>query len=143
MQAGSYLLVLSLLFNDRYPLHSPKVLIALATAIIGVITFIGVELFVAREPVLAPALLRQKIPVLVGLNNFLVAICNFTVQYFFPMWFQTVQLTSPAIAGGLSAHFELRVSYTESFQVLILCRTPLRCPAVPSLRGMRLETSTK
>jgi MFS family permease len=36
---------------------------------------------------------------LVGVNNFLVATCNFTVQYFFPMWFQTVMLTSPSVAG--------------------------------------------
>lgn len=61
--------------------------------------FIIVELKVAIEPVLAPFLLKQKIPVLVGISNFLVAFCNFSIMYFFPMWFQTVMLTSASIAG--------------------------------------------
>lgn len=61
--------------------------------------FIYIELRVAPEPVLAPFLLRQKIPVLVGISNFLVAMCNFTVMYNFPMWFQTVLLTSASEAG--------------------------------------------
>jgi hypothetical protein len=50
---------------------------------------------------MAPFLLEQKVPVLVGANNFLVALCNFTVMYFFPMWFQTVALTSASTAGML------------------------------------------
>ena len=52
------------------------------------------------EPVLAPFLLKQKIPVLVGISNFLVATCNFTVMYNFPTWFQTVMLTSASEAGA-------------------------------------------
>jgi len=36
------------------------------------ITFIMVELFIAPEPVLAPFLLKHRVPVLVGMNNFLV-----------------------------------------------------------------------
>jgi hypothetical protein len=63
------------------------------------IAFVLVELFVAPEPVMAPFLLKQKIPVLVGLSNYLVALCNFGVMYFFPMWFQTVALTSASTAG--------------------------------------------
>ena len=45
------------------------------------ILFIWVELYIAPEPVLAPFLLKQKIPVLVGISNFLVATCNFSVMY--------------------------------------------------------------
>jgi hypothetical protein len=48
---------------------------------------------------LAPFLLKQKIPVLVGISNFLVAFYDFTVRYFFPMWFQTVMVSSASIAG--------------------------------------------
>ena len=62
-----------------------------------------VELYVAPEPVLAPFLLQQKIPVLVGVSNFLVATCNFTVMYNFPTWFQTVMLTSASEAGACCA----------------------------------------
>ena len=63
------------------------------------IMFVLFELLLAPEPVLAPFLLRQKIPVLIGIQNFLVANCNFSVMYFFPMWFETVALTSASTAG--------------------------------------------
>ena len=66
------------------------------------VLFLLVEIYVAPEPVLAPALLRQKIPVLIGISNFLVAMCNFSVMYFFPMWFQTVMLTSASTAGKVT-----------------------------------------
>ncbi|KAF8061819.1 major facilitator superfamily domain-containing protein [Lyophyllum atratum] len=59
----------------------------------------GFELFVAREPILAPFLLKQKIPVLIGISNILVAISNFATIYFFPIWFQTVLSTSASTAG--------------------------------------------
>lgn len=65
------------------------------------IAFLLVELLVAPEPVLAPFLLKQKTPVLVGMSNFLVACCNFSVIYCLPMWFETVELTSSAVAGEL------------------------------------------
>ena len=67
------------------------------------ILFVYVELYVAPEPVLAPFLLKEKIPVLVGISNFLVATCNFTVMYNFPTWFQTVMLTSASEAGKRDA----------------------------------------
>lgn len=72
-------------------------------ALVGIfsVVFILVELLVAPEPIMAPFLLKQKVPVLVGANNFLVAFCNFSVMYFFPMWFQTVALTSASTAGML------------------------------------------
>lgn len=75
------------------------VILPLALAGISAIAFVLVELFVAPEPVMAPFLLKQKIPVLVGLSNYLVALCNFGVIYFYPMWFQTVALTSASTAG--------------------------------------------
>jgi len=78
----------------------PLVFVPLGLAGFFFIIFILVELLVAPEPILAPALLKQKVPVLVGISNFLVALCNFSVMYFFPMWFQTVALTSASTAGG-------------------------------------------
>jgi hypothetical protein len=50
--------------------------------------------------VLAPSLLRQPVPVLVGLSNVLVSQCNFAVMYFFPLWFESVQLASASEAGA-------------------------------------------
>jgi hypothetical protein len=75
------------------------VIVPLALSVVFAIAFVLVELFLAPEPVMAPFLLKQKIPVLVGMSNYLVALCNFTVMYFFPTWFQTVALTSASTAG--------------------------------------------
>jgi len=77
----------------------PTVVIPFVLSGIFTVLFLLVEFFIAPEPVLAPFLLKQKIPVLVGLSNFLVAACNFSIMYFFPMWFQTVMLTSASTAG--------------------------------------------
>ena len=71
----------------------------LASSGIFAFAFLLLEFFVAPEPVLAPHLLKQKIPVLIGLSNFLVPLCNFTVMYYFPMWFQTVMKTKASVAG--------------------------------------------
>ena len=81
---------------------SPSVFGSFSLSGIFTIAFLWIELKVAPEPVLAPFLLKQKIPVLVGISNFLVATCNFAVMYNFPTWFQTVLLTSASEAGRCS-----------------------------------------
>ncbi|KAH7890146.1 major facilitator superfamily domain-containing protein [Phlebopus sp. FC_14] len=96
---GSFLVFLSMKYNEDYPWSDPWVIVPLALAGLFLTVFLLVELLLAPEPVLAPSLLKQKVPVLVGASNFLVALCNFSVMYFFPMWFQTVALTSASIAG--------------------------------------------
>ncbi|KAI0261793.1 major facilitator superfamily domain-containing protein [Gloeopeniophorella convolvens] len=95
----SFLVFLSTRFNDEQPWDAPLVFVPLALAGLFLLIFVAFELRVAREPMLAPFLLKEKIPVLVGMSNFLVANCNFAVMYFFPMWFQTVALTSTSTAG--------------------------------------------
>lgn len=67
---------------------------------------------------MAPYLLKQKIPVLVGASNFLVANCNFAVMYFFPLWFQTVRLTSASIAG--TKPFPFMTQRTSSYGLISL-----------------------
>lgn len=79
---------------------SPAVIVPLILSVVFFIVFVIFELYIAVEPVLAPSLLKQKIPVLVGISNFLVATCNFMVMYNFPTWFQTVLLTSASEAGA-------------------------------------------
>ena len=71
----------------------------LASSGMFVFTFLLVEFFVVPEPVLAPHLLKQKIPVLIGMSNFLVKLCNFTVMYYFPMWFQMVMKIKASVTG--------------------------------------------
>jgi MFS family permease len=76
-----------------------RVIVPLVLTFVFAVVFILVELYVASKPVMDPSLLKQKVPMLVSISNFLVGNCNFTVTYFFPLWFQTVMLTSASIAG--------------------------------------------
>ncbi|KAH9053744.1 MFS general substrate transporter [Lactarius vividus] len=96
----SFLVFLSARYNDERPWEALGVILPLALSVIFLIAFVLVELCVASEPMLAPFLLRQKMPVLNGLSTFFVANCTFIVMYFFPMWFQTVGLTNASTAGS-------------------------------------------
>ncbi|KZP06017.1 MFS general substrate transporter [Athelia psychrophila] len=96
---GSFLVFLSTRYNEDLPWGDVTVIVPLVLACVFAVAFVVVELFIAPEPVMAPFLLRQKVPVLVGMSNFLVSLNNFAIMYFFPMWFQTVALTSAATAG--------------------------------------------
>lgn len=119
----------------------------LSSAVAFALLFVYIELRVAPEPILAPFLLKERIPVLVGVSNFLVATCNFTVMYNFPTWFQTVLLTSASEAG---ACFRARLVTMSAggrrcggkqelmcafVQVHILFPTGFRCRADRSSRG--------
>ncbi|KIJ62352.1 hypothetical protein HYDPIDRAFT_176642 [Hydnomerulius pinastri MD-312] len=96
---GSVLTWLSTKYNDDLAWTDARVIVPLVLAVVSLILFLVIELYVAVEPILAPSLLKQKVPVLVGLNNYFASLCNFSVMYFIPMWFQTVPLDSAAIAG--------------------------------------------
>ncbi|KAJ6509153.1 vacuolar amino acid permease [Mycena vitilis] len=99
VSVASLLVFLSTRYNESLPWSDVRVIAPLVLAIVFFISFLAVEIFVAPEPVMAPAMLRQNIPVLVSASNFLVAACNFSVTYFFPMWFQVVTLESASTAG--------------------------------------------
>ncbi|KAL1706287.1 major facilitator superfamily domain-containing protein [Schizophyllum commune] len=99
ISVGSCLIFLSTHYNSILPWSDASVIVPFVLAVVFFILFILVELYVAKEPVLAPFLLKKKVPVLTGISNFLVANCNFSIMYFFPMWFQTVMLTSASTAG--------------------------------------------
>ncbi|KAJ6588154.1 vacuolar amino acid permease [Mycena capillaripes] len=96
---GSLLVFLSTRYNESLPWSDARVIAPLVLGIVFFGCFLVVEIFIAPEPVMAPFLLRQKIPVLVSASNFLVAACNFSITYFFPMWFQVVTLESASTAG--------------------------------------------
>jgi len=99
LTVGATLIFLSVRYNEGLPWSNPTVIASITVAAVCAVAFFFVEIFLAREPVLAPFLLKQKIPVLVGFSNFLVAICNFSIIYFYPMWFQTVMSTNASTAG--------------------------------------------
>ncbi|KAF9060230.1 MFS general substrate transporter [Rhodocollybia butyracea] len=123
VSVGSMLLFLSTRFNENLPWSDARVIAPLVLSIVFFILFVLVELYVAPEPVLAPFLLKQRIPVLVGMSNFLVSITNFTITYFFPMWFQTVMLTNASIAGLHILPNSLSMSVGSLFAGYMMHRT--------------------
>ncbi|KAJ6630345.1 vacuolar amino acid permease [Mycena sp. CBHHK59/15] len=96
---GSALFFLSVRYNDSHPWTDPSVWLSCLSSLAFATLFLLVEIFVAAEPVLPPFMLSRKVPILVGLSNALVAVSNLSVSYYFPMWFQTVMLSSASSAG--------------------------------------------
>ncbi|KII86665.1 hypothetical protein PLICRDRAFT_263856 [Plicaturopsis crispa FD-325 SS-3] len=96
---GGFLIFLSTKYNDGKPWSDAGVITSLVLSAVFLLAFLLIELFFAVEPILAPFLLKQAVPVTIGASYFMVSFCNFSVMYFFPMWFQTVKLTSSSIAG--------------------------------------------
>ncbi|KAB5595004.1 MFS transporter [Ceratobasidium theobromae] len=94
---GGLLFFLSFKYNQEYAWDSAPVVTSLVIMVVAAVAFVFIELKLAPEPMLAPFLLRQTVPVVVGCSNALVSI---SIMYFFPMWFETVQLTSASVAGA-------------------------------------------
>ncbi|KAF9517954.1 hypothetical protein BS47DRAFT_1290213 [Hydnum rufescens UP504] len=120
---GSLLGFLSFYYNEDLDINHPYVITTLALTIAFFIIFVIVELYVAKEPVLAPSLLRQPVPALVGLSSVLVSQCNFAVMYFFPLWFESVQLTSASEAGSHLFPNAISMSLGSLFAGWIMQRT--------------------
>ncbi|KIJ25279.1 hypothetical protein M422DRAFT_237141 [Sphaerobolus stellatus SS14] len=120
---GSLLLFLSYKYNEEMSFSSKPVIISLCCGIGMFIMFVIAELFVAPEPVLAPFLLKQRVPVLVGMSNFMVSFCNFSVMYFFPMYFETVMLTSASTAGAHLLPNSLSMSCGSMFAGWVMAKT--------------------
>ncbi|KAG8221430.1 major facilitator superfamily domain-containing protein [Butyriboletus roseoflavus] len=96
---GSTLTWLSTKFNDDLPWTDRQVIIPLTLSILSLGLLYAIESCIAPEPILPPSLLREKVPVLVSLSNYFLAVCNFSIMYFIPLWFQTVSLDNASIAG--------------------------------------------
>lgn len=115
--------------SERYQAAEPQpfvslhVLGALVGGIVSFLLFILAELLVAREPVLAPWLLRQRVPLLVGTSNMFVAICNFSMMYFFPLWFETVCLDNASVAGAHMLPHSISMSIGSLFAGWAIHRT--------------------
>lgn len=78
---GSLLFFLSYKYNDELPFTSPNVITSIIIAIVTFVLFVVVELFVAPEPVLAPFLLKMRVPVLIGISNLLVNTRDFSSRF--------------------------------------------------------------
>ncbi|CEL61791.1 Vacuolar membrane amino acid uptake transporter fnx2 OS=Schizosaccharomyces pombe (strain 972 / ATCC 24843) GN=fnx2 PE=3 SV=1 [Rhizoctonia solani AG-1 IB] len=100
VSVGALLFFFSFKYNQEYAWDSAPVVTSLVIVVVAAIAFLFIELKLAYEPMLAPSLLKESVPVIVGYSNALVSMCNFAIMYFFPMWFETVQLRSAGVAGG-------------------------------------------
>ncbi|KAG9309637.1 vacuolar amino acid permease [Chiua virens] len=96
---GSTLIWLSTKFNEDLPWTNSRVITPLILSLLSFGVLLVIEFCIAREPVLPPCLLREKVAVWVSLSNFFLSSCNYSVTFFVPLWFQTVSLNSAAIAG--------------------------------------------
>lgn len=76
-----------------------RVIIPLTLSLLFLGLLLVIESYIAVEPILPPSLLREKVPILVTLSTYFTAVCNFSIMYFIPMWFQTVSLDSASISG--------------------------------------------
>jgi hypothetical protein len=112
-------------FAERLLLKWSEPAVWMALVLSGIFTalFLTVEFFIAPEPILPSFLLNQKIPVLIGCSNALVAVCNLSVTYFFPIWFQTVMLSSASTAGGPFQHHCLGYQLIRGMQGCTCYRT--------------------
>jgi hypothetical protein len=118
------------------------VIAPLVLAIAFFILFLVVEIFIAREPVLAPGMLKQKVPILVGISNFLVAACNFSVTYCESL----LSLMSNVIKADLEAcsfpyvvpdcHAHKRIYCWYVLQTA--CMNVVECNVTDSLPGLHL-----
>ncbi|KAG0696122.1 major facilitator superfamily domain-containing protein [Suillus ampliporus] len=123
LSVGSCLVFLSMKYSEDLPWSSRWVYVSLVLAATFFIVFILVELLVAPEPVMAPSLLKKKVPVVIGASNVLVSLSNFTVIYFFPMWFQTVALTSASEAGSHMFPYSISMPTGSLFAGWMMHRT--------------------
>ncbi|KAF7295886.1 Vacuolar amino acid permease [Mycena chlorophos] len=96
---GSFSVLLSTRYNESLPWPHPTVFIPLVLTIASFVAFIFIELRIAPEPIMPASLLVQRVTVLIGASNFFVTACTFSLTYFFPLWFQVVELKSAATAG--------------------------------------------
>ncbi|KAF8548907.1 hypothetical protein OG21DRAFT_1515752 [Imleria badia] len=87
LMIGSSLTWLSVKFNEDLPRTDTQVVVPLTFSFVFFLLFLVVEFTIAPETVLPPCLLREKLTLLVGLSNYFVLVCNFSVVYFVPLWF--------------------------------------------------------
>ncbi|KAG8679874.1 hypothetical protein FRC11_003197, partial [Ceratobasidium sp. 423] len=73
---GALLFFFSFKYNQEYAWDSAPVMTSLVIMIVAAIAFLFIELKLAYEPMLAPSLLQESVPVIIGYSNALVSMCN-------------------------------------------------------------------
>lgn len=95
---GALLLSLSFKSNLQYEWSDARVYGSLIAFLIGIVSFIYVEIL-ASEPVLPIRLLKLKTPLCSVGISFFTSMVVFSVLYMYPLWFETVKLSTSTEAG--------------------------------------------
>ncbi|KAG6916909.1 hypothetical protein DXG01_004742 [Tephrocybe rancida] len=122
MSVGSVLYFLSSHYNEGREWADPTVWVPFVLFIVFLVLFLLVEAYLAYEPVLPTSLLWQRAPFLIGCSNAFVAVCNLSVTYFFPVWFQTVMLSSASTAAAILLR-QMREDSSQAHLWLSICCT--------------------
>ena len=72
---------LSFKFQSDHQWTDFRVIGSIALSVSAFVTFVVLELLVVPAPILAPFLLRRRIPILVSTSNLLIAYCNFASAF--------------------------------------------------------------
>ena len=120
------------------------------------LALVGAFLFVerrAREPVLPPSLLRDRVFAVAGSLSLIVGFALFGAVTFLPLYFQTVDLASPTGAGlhlvpmmagvlTMSILSGQLISRTGRYRVFPIIGTVLMCTGLALLSTLGVGTST-
>lgn len=82
-----------------HPWGSAQVLAPLIIGFFGLIAFLHWERYYAVEPVIPIRIFKEWAAIIVYINTFLCNFCLFFPAFFLPLFFQSVQVSSPARAG--------------------------------------------
>ncbi|GAA93378.1 uncharacterized protein L969DRAFT_19050 [Mixia osmundae IAM 14324] len=96
---ASLLLGLSFKNNEDYAWSSPWVWAPLIIWVVFTLIFGLVEAYVSPEPVMPLRLLRQRSIFFIALSNFIASAISFSVLYFYPLFFESVKLSTAGEAG--------------------------------------------
>jgi len=96
---GCLLVAVTLKTAEEMPWSSPAVWILSVTSAIALVSFVFVETYVSKEPILPMRLLMQRTPACVSVTNFLLSFAGFSVLYNVPIYFTAVRLQTASQAG--------------------------------------------
>lgn len=125
------LLGLSLGGNQK-PWSDPLVWGSVLAGIFGLVLFVLVEIYVAKEPLLSPKILFSRTPGLVSLTNWFISMSQFALIYNIPLYFSAVEQTTTSYAGlhlipnavfasTASLLGGLYMSHTGRYKTMLIC----------------------
>ncbi|KAM7195879.1 Major facilitator superfamily domain containing protein [Rhypophila sp. PSN 637] len=99
--ASTVAVLLALTWAGAYhPWSSPSVLIPLILGLLGFVGLFWLESSAAiLEPVMPPRLFASRTSTIIFANTFLVSTLSYWVFFWLPIYFQSVQLSTPAFSG--------------------------------------------